>query len=366
MIVEIKKCSNTSWFSNQMWLNIRLNVLNDRTDNNYTVVSCLHEKHRHINMTGLTIPKLDVDIIHNDKFGKMTINVGVPGSGKSTETKTLVENSNGQIKRVNRDDIRNMLDQGIYSKPNENLVTKIENQIILEALKENKHIIVDNTHLNPISIDRLKELVRMNFPNNSPEISINDSFLGVSNDVCLDRNSKRTGKERVPDDAMKRMIGLADNMRALKHTKYKPNTSLPQAFIFDVDGTLAHMGKGTSWGRSPHDYNKVGNDRVDPIVKTILDSLFRDDFKILILTGRKDSCLDLTVKWLNDNDIPYDDIFIRKSEDNRKDSIIKKEIFFRDIAPNYNILAVFDDRDQVVEMWRSIDVKCLQVEKGDF
>ena len=46
---------------------------------------------------------------------------------------------------------------------------------------------------------------------------------------------------------------------------------------------------------------------------------------------------------------------MRKTGDNRKDSIIKREIFENDIRPYYNIDYVLDDRNQVVEMWRSID-----------
>ena len=57
---------------------------------------------------------------------------------------------------------------------------------------------------------------------------------------------------------------------------------------------------------------------------------------------------------------------MRKNGDSRRDSIVKEEIFWNDIEPKYNVLAVFDDRDQVVKMWRELGIKCFQCEYGNF
>jgi hypothetical protein len=57
---------------------------------------------------------------------------------------------------------------------------------------------------------------------------------------------------------------------------------------------------------------------------------------------------------------------MRETGDRRKDSIIKKEIFDRHIRDVYNIEFVLDDRNQVVELWRSLGLTCLQVADGDF
>lgn len=48
-----------------------------------------------------------------------------------------------------------------------------------------------------------------------------------------------------------------------------------------------------------------------------------------------------------------------------KDSIIKRRMFDK-IKDEYNILGVFDDRDQVVAMWRYLGLTCFQVDYGDF
>ena len=48
------------------------------------------------------------------------------------------------------------------------------------------------------------------------------------------------------------------------------------------------------------------------------------------------------------------------------DEIIKEQIFHKEIEPNYNVLAVFDDRDKVVKMWRNLGLLCNQVYWGNF
>jgi hypothetical protein len=57
---------------------------------------------------------------------------------------------------------------------------------------------------------------------------------------------------------------------------------------------------------------------------------------------------------------------MRHTKDLRKDSIVKGEIYDSVIAPNYNVFFVLDDRNQVVDFWRSKGLTCFQVAPGDF
>jgi hypothetical protein len=52
--------------------------------------------------------------------------------------------------------------------------------------------------------------------------------------------------------------------------------------------------------------------------------------------------------------------------DRRDDDIIKFELYEQMLADGYEPVLVFEDRDRVVKMWRSMGIKCLQVEPGDF
>ena len=85
------------------------------------------------------------------------------------------------------------------------------------------------------------------------------------------------------------------------------------------------------------------------------------------MSGRDGVCEPETTKWLNDNEIPYDAMFMRAANDSRKDSIVKKELFEQFVRDHLAIEFVLDDRDQVVDMWRNeLGLKVLQVAPGDF
>ena len=57
---------------------------------------------------------------------------------------------------------------------------------------------------------------------------------------------------------------------------------------------------------------------------------------------------------------------MRKEGDHRRDSIVKKEIYDTLIKDEFDVEFVLDDRQQVVDMWREIGLKCLQVAEGNF
>lgn len=148
--------------------------------------------------------------------------------------------------------------------------------------------------------------------------------------------------------------------------KYTPpawDSDLPFAIICDIDGTLAHNVSG----RSPYDWHRVGEDVVDEAIWRILREL--SDYTmvgIILVSGRDAICAPETTRWLEENGVHWDHLHMRPVGDNQKDSIIKERIYREHIEGKYNVLFVLDDRKQVVDMWRSLGLKCLQVQPGDF
>jgi len=142
-----------------------------------------------------------------------------------------------------------------------------------------------------------------------------------------------------------------------------------RAIIFDIDGTLAHMsGRIQRHGQkvAPYQDWDAHDDEIDEHTVHLLNAL-KSEFQVVICSGRKDSSADVLSKWLDDNDIHYDNIYMRKHGDNRPDYVIKKEIYENYIIPQYDIFAVFDDRDQVVDMLRhDLGLKVFQVAEGHF
>ena len=146
---------------------------------------------------------------------------------------------------------------------------------------------------------------------------------------------------------------------------YIKNPAFPSAIICDIDGTIALRGDS----RSPYDYSRVLADRPNtPIIDLV--RMLGENTHLIFVSGRDDSCREDTKQWLVDHlDIPYPDnveLYMRKTGDNRKDAIVKQEIFETHIAPAWNVLYVLDDRNQVVDMWRALGLTVLQVADGDY
>lgn len=139
--------------------------------------------------------------------------------------------------------------------------------------------------------------------------------------------------------------------------------------IFDIDGTLAHMnGRIARHGKraAPFIDTDAHDDDVDEEVLEALQ-LYQTKYKIIICSGRKDDSRKVAEEWLKDNGINYEHFFMRKSGDNRKDSFVKEDIYNENIKPLYDVRVVFDDRNQVVDMWRNVlGLKCFQVAEGNF
>lgn len=134
-----------------------------------------------------------------------------------------------------------------------------------------------------------------------------------------------------------------------------------RAIIVDIDGTLALKGH-----RSPFDWMRVGEDSVNEPIKWLVRS-FKPNVAIIIFSGRDSICRDITEKWLGENGIPWNALYMRPEGDMRKDSIVKKELYDQYVKDNYEVIFVLDDRNQVVDMWRNeLGLTCLQVAKGDF
>jgi|TARA_R110000744_G_scaffold240351_2_gene357777 uncharacterized HAD superfamily protein len=137
---------------------------------------------------------------------------------------------------------------------------------------------------------------------------------------------------------------------------------LPITAIFDIDGTLALNKSGREWFA----YKQVNKDDINEPIADILALLHATGYTIMLLTSREEWSKKHTIAWLEENDIPFDKLFMKATNDRRKDAIIKQEIYLKDIMPYYDVSFVFEDKDQVVKMWRNLGITCLQVAKGTF
>lgn len=114
---------------------------------------------------------------------------GIPASGKSTWSKEFVK-ANPNFKRVNKDSLREMIDSSIYSKENESLINKIQNQLILTFLKNGNSVIVDNTHVKKSYFDEVKKILLTL----KEEIEISEKLFQIDIDEAIERDNKREAK----------------------------------------------------------------------------------------------------------------------------------------------------------------------------
>lgn len=150
--------------------------------------------------------------------------------------------------------------------------------------------------------------------------------------------------------------------------------------IFDIDGTLAdcthrqhhiHPVQIEGQPRARKNWHAFFTACVDdkPITDVIevLHLYHSVGYSIILVSGRSDIVRIQTEQWLENWNIPYDHLLMRKQGDYRPDDIIKEEILHRDILHHFSpICAVYDDRDRVVSMWRRNGLRCFQVAPGNF
>lgn len=180
---------------------------------------------------------------------------------------------------------------------------------------------------------------------------VDDSFMQVTLQECIERDKNR--EDSVGESAIRGMYHQWIK-KASEHVDYDPN--LPQAVIFDIDGTLAHMHNK----RKPYEWHKVGVDDVDPAVAHVVDAIRCIGYaRVFLFSGRNAVCRKETEEWLQRNDIDYDELHMRPefledgvTENNLDDRIIKANMLREHIIGKYNVLFIADDRPKVCRMWR--------------
>ncbi|UDL16838.1 polynucleotide kinase [Arthrobacter phage Atuin] len=299
---------------------------------------------------------------------------GLPASGKSTWAKEWVAEDSDWRLRINRDDLRHQLFNKFWplTRMQEDHVTLMEERMVEAAIKAKVSVVVDATHLKASYIKRWYDVGnRLGVP-----VKVKDFDTDVELCVLRDEQRDRQVGEEVIRDMHRRFFNkgklpkLAENVTPeLSGRAYERNRELPKAVWVDVDGTLAERVHPLAPQpvRGPFDEARVGEDAVIEHIADLVRLLHKDGYKIVIMSGRSDACQEQTERWLIENNIPYDDIFMRPFGDSRKDSVIKEELFWTKVAPKYDIEFALDDRQQVVDHTREVlQIPVLQVAPGLF
>jgi hypothetical protein len=148
-------------------------------------------------------------------------------------------------------------------------------------------------------------------------------------------------------------------------------------YVFDLDGTLAlihhrqHMVRDGNRDWDGFYAACVDDDPHAPVIRVFQD-LLASGAAIEIWSGRSAVVEDETVAWLTRElgVVSAEDIRamlrMRPDKDYTPDHELKLSWLNETRAAGRHVLMVFDDRQKVVDMWRSEGVTCAQVAPGDF
>lgn len=184
---------------------------------------------------------------------KVILTVGAQASGKSTWAKKEVATDSLNYLRISNDDLRASLNGSVFSSDYEKLIRETRLFLLKEGLKREKNIIIDNTN---ISKRCWEDCVKVCQAANKDIMLLEKLFYGDL-DELLERNSKREGVARVPDEVVKKFwkdLGGKSfasrqprteifKKRDVPYDRFvepiKQDETLQKCAVFDNDGTVA-------------------------------------------------------------------------------------------------------------------------------
>ncbi|MFF0742873.1 AAA family ATPase [Streptomyces sp. NPDC004111] len=299
---------------------------------------------------------------------------GLPASGKTTAARQLQAESGGRMRRVNLDDLRAMLDiparedeERTRSFAHEQTVLAVQDAAVRAAVDGGFDVVVDNTHLTPHIPKRLKAAVA------GQAVFVVHDFTDVAVAECVRRDAARerpVGEEIIRILADKHAKATKGGWRLTGEwlndqppvAPYVADPALPSAVMCDIDGTLALTGD-----RGPYDFSRCGLDVLNPSVRDALHAFRGTHGDVLVLlSGRSEDFRAQTEEWLARHEVPYDELWMRPSGDQRRDDVVKAELFDAHVRDRFAVRVSLDDRDRVVELWRRMGLPTWQVNYGAF
>ncbi len=144
-------------------------------------------------------------------------------------------------------------------------------------------------------------------------------------------------------------------------------------YLVDIDGTLADLShrlpfiqnKPADWKRF---FAACPQDKPIQEVIEVVQSLTSYGHSVIAVSGRSDEIRQETEDWLYHHGILFTKLYMRHAGDHREDSIVKSELLDEILkdTPISSIGGVFDDRRQVVDMFRKRGLRVFQVAEGNF
>jgi predicted kinase len=124
----------------------------------------------------------------------MILTIGLPASGKSTWAKEQLKKEPKRWKRINKDDLRAMLDNSVWTPENEKVVTYLQEYAVKTAFNYGFDVIVDNTHLNRRAIKQMHALAEQ-----QGNVNVIEKVFTTDLETCIARDPGEGKKKRVAE-----------------------------------------------------------------------------------------------------------------------------------------------------------------------
>jgi hypothetical protein len=248
----------------------------------------------------------------------------------------------------------------------ENVITKTGADLVRAFLRNGLDVVVDDTNLRQRTARNWATIASIT----GAELVVKD-FTDVPFETCVARNEARPAESRIPSSVIETMHAkyiasgplphpTADAPATTEWQPWEPTIGLHSVYLVDIDGTVAIKGD-----RDIYDGSKAHLDTPNwPVVRII--RMLQKTHRIIYMTGRDAEHRFVTAHWLKGQGLIADELHMRPLGDKRKDAVVKHELFNEHIRGKFNVAGVWDDRDQVVRMWRAIGLTVFQVADGNF
>ena len=280
--------------------------------------------------------------------------VGPPGSAKSTLAKEYK--------------------QHVYI--NQDTQQKEHLEIFKRAIEQKHDIIVDRMGFN---VEQRKRYLE---PAKKVGYKTRIIVLHQNKETCLKRCAARNDHPTIKNE---QDAGRAVNMFFSKYERVEDSeadvveriwpkelygTLQLDALVCDIDNTLSNTSHREHHLQGPKKnwkafFDNMHNDTLNKWCAKIVNTMRQNNI-IVICSGRPDTYRDITKKWLEDNKIQYDWLFMRPRDDSREDSIVKEIILEWEILTRFQPLFYIDDRLQVINKIRQHGIVVLDCKGNTF
>lgn len=295
----------------------------------------------------------------------LAITRGPQGAGKTALARKWAAPTHAV--RLSRDDFRSMCfnRHGILDNNDENIITRMITAAAETALRANRDVVIDATNLRArharvwadLAAAHHAQFETLDVPTTMEECIRRDIERGEKGGRMVGREVIENTFRRFPQPWPKITPTQGG---ILPIDPYIPAPGTPDAWIVDIDGTLARH-----TDRSPYDYTRVGEDELIDPTADIVFALSESGFRMILFSGRDDSCRADTVEWLDRNNVAFDELYMRRTGDKRKDNVVKLEMFNTHARSRFNVVGVIDDRLRVVRMWHQLGLTVFRVGDPD-